>query len=114
MIAHVVLMKPRSDLTTDERAAFVDAFEHAIKSIPSVRSVRVGRRVRHNAGYEETSTDVDFLAAILFDDLDGLQSYLRHPAHQELATRFGQTMSSGMIYDCEVGGLDDLRRWRIP
>ena len=44
----------------------------------------MSRRVRHGAAYELTSPAVDFLAAIVFDDLDGLQAYLRHPAHQEL------------------------------
>lgn len=111
MISHVVLMKPRRDLSATDRTAFLDAFERAVRDIAAVRAVYIGRRVRHGAGYEQTSPDVDFMAIINFDDLDGLQAYLRHPAHQELGARFGQAMSLAMVYDCEVGALGDLTRW---
>lgn len=103
MIAHVVLMKPRPDLSDADRQAFVDAFERAVREIPTVRAVYIGRRVRHGAGYEQTSIDAaDFIASINFADLDGLQAYLRHPAHQELGTRFGQAMASALVYDFEI------------
>src|SRR5947199_5400813 len=46
MVTHVVLMKPRADLSADERRAFVAAFERATREIPSVVAVRVGRRVK--------------------------------------------------------------------
>lgn len=113
MIAHVVLMKPRSDLAAADRQAFVDAFERAAREIPTVRDVYIGRRVRHGAGYEQTSPDAaDYIASINFDDLEGLQTYLRHPAHTELGARFGQVMSAALVYDFEIGDLSmiaDLR-----
>lgn len=109
MIAHVVLMKPRPGLSAADRQAFVDAFERAAREIPTVRGVYVGRRVRHGAGYEQSSPDAaDYIASINFDDLDGLQAYLRHPAHAELGARFGQVMSAALVYDFEVGGLSTL------
>jgi hypothetical protein len=111
MISHVVLMKPRADLSAADRAGFVDAFERAVREIPTVRAVYVSRRIRHGAGYEQTSPDVDFVALINFEDLEGLQTYLRHPAHQELGVRFGQAMQLAMVYDCEVGELAKLREW---
>jgi hypothetical protein len=106
MIAHVVFLKPRADLTTAERQAFLAAFERAIREIPSVRHVRVGRRLLHGAGYEATAPDAaDHLAVIDFDDLEGLQAYLRHPAHQELGVLFSESLSSGWAYDFEIGGM---------
>ena len=102
MIAHVVLMKPRAEMSDADRGAFIDAFEHAVRTIDTVRAVYIGRRVRHGAGYEQTSPDIDFIASINFDDLDGLQAYLRHPAHQQLGARFSQAMSLAMVYDCEI------------
>ena len=111
MISHVVLMKPKPDLAREDRRALVAAFERAVKDIPSVRAVRVGRRVRHGAGYEESALDAgDFFAMIDFDDLAGLQAYLRHPAHQELGALFGQSLSSALVYDFEAGGLELLDR----
>ena len=110
MISHIVLMKPRPDLSAEERLAFVDAFERAIREIDTVRDVRVGKRVTHGAGYEQTSPDAaDYLAVIEFDDLAGLQAYLRHPAHQNLGEHFGRSLSAALVYDFEVGGSERLR-----
>ncbi len=110
MVSHVVLMKPRRDLSATDRTSFVDAFERAVREIPSVRGMRVGRRIVHGAGYEAAAPDsADYIAIIEFDDLAGLQTYLRHPAHAALGTRFGQSLSSTMVYDFEVGGIEALR-----
>ena len=109
MMSHVVLMKPRDGLAAADRRAFIAAFERAVRDIPSVRAVRVGRRVRHGAGYESISPDAaDYLAVIDFDDLAGLQAYLRHPVHVPLAERFGDSLSSASVYDFEMGGLEEF------
>jgi hypothetical protein len=110
MVSHVVLMKPRPDLTAVARTALVDAFERAVREIPTVRDVRIGRRIAHGAGYEASAPDTaDYLAMIDFDDLAGLQAYLRHPAHEQLGAQFGESLSAALVYDFEVGGIDALR-----
>jgi hypothetical protein len=102
-------MKPRADLPLAERQAFVAAFEHALRVIPSVRRVQIGRRVVHGAHYESLVPDAgDYLAVVEFDDLAGLQTYLEHPAHQELGTRFYQVLSSGLMYDYNLGGIETI------
>ena len=109
MISHVVLMKPRIGLTSADRRALVAAFERAVREIPSVRGVRVGRRVTFGAGYESGALDAaDYLAIVDFDDLAGLRSYLQHPAHQELGARFTESLASALVYDFEVGSADAL------
>jgi hypothetical protein len=114
MIAHVVLLKPRADLSLEQREAFVAAFEKAIREIPTVRGVRVGTRVRHGAGYETAAVDAaDFLAIIDFDDLEGLREYLHHPAHAELGELFGASLSAALVYDFAVGGVEDLHSGRF-
>ena len=111
MIAHVVLFRPKPELSTDDRRLLVHAFERAVRDIPSVRSVRVGRRVTHGAGYEQSMPDTgEYLIVIDFDDLEGLQTYLRHPVHEELGTRFYQSLSSALIYDYEAGGVEGLQK----
>jgi hypothetical protein len=103
-------MKPRADLTDVDRAALVAAFERAARAIPTVRAVRIGRRVVHGAAYESSAPDAaDYLAIVDFDDLAGLQTYLRHAAHDELGARFRQSVSAATVYDFEVGGLEALR-----
>ena len=110
MVSHVVLMKARADLSITDRRSLAAAFQHAIREIPTIRSVRVGRRVTHGAGYEQTAPNTaDYLIVIDFDDLDGLQTYLQHPAHEQLGARFNQSLSSALIYDFEVGGLEELK-----
>jgi len=107
MVWHLVLMKPRPGLSPDERRGLVDAFDRACREIPSVRDVRIGRRVTHGAGYEAAAPDAaDYVALLAFDDLAGLQAYLRHPAHEPLGARFGVSLSSAMVYDFEVGGIE--------
>jgi hypothetical protein len=102
MVWHLVLMKPKADLTAEDRRALVDAFDRAVRDIPTVRETRVGRRVIHGAAYETAAPDsADFVVSIGFDDLAGLQTYLQHPAHSELAARFYQSLSSALIYDFE-------------
>jgi hypothetical protein len=110
MVSHVVLMTPRPNLTAAERDLLVDAFERAVREIPSVRGVRIGRRLTHGAGYElAASSAPDYLAVIDFDDLAGLQAYLRHPEHDALGARFGQSLSAALVYDFEMGGVEALR-----
>ena len=105
MVWHLVLMKPRPDLSSGDRQALVDAFNRAVREIPSVREVRMGHRVTHGAAYEASAPDsADFMISIGFDDLAGLQAYLRHPAHEELAARFYQSLSSALVYDFEMDG----------
>lgn len=109
MVWHVVLAQPKPDLTTEERANFLAAFRTAVSAIPSVRGVRVGRRVTHGAGYEAQMPDAaDYVAVIEFDDLRGLQLYLQHPAHGELAAWFARTLRSAQVYDFEETDLDRL------
>ncbi len=109
MISHVVLLKPRADLAARDRRAMVEALQTAVCEIPGIRAVRVGRRLRHGAGYESTALDTaDFVLILDFDDLAGLQAYLRHPAHAALGAHFATSLSSALAYDFETGGVDLL------
>ena len=101
MLWHLVLLKPRANLTTAERRRFGDAFRQAVSVIPSVRAVRFGRRVTHGAGYEQDAPDAA-AAIVEFDDREGLQAYLAHAAHDELAAHFGQFLSAAIVYDFEM------------
>ena len=109
MLTHVVLMKPRADLSSADRQALVDAFQHAMREIPEVRGFRIGRRRVHGAGYEQTALDTaDFFITIDFDGLADLQAYLRHPAHEALGASFNRSLSSALVYDFEMGGVEGL------
>jgi stress responsive alpha/beta barrel protein len=109
VITHLVVAKPRSNLSAGDRQAFVQAVEQALLHIPTVRAVRIGRRVTHGALYERTPPAADFLILIDFDDLAGLQMYLRHPAHEAVSAQFSRLLEWGLVYDFETGDLARLR-----
>jgi hypothetical protein len=111
MITHVVLFRIRPDLSNDEREALLDAFEHAVRHIETVRGVRAGRRESFGAGYERPASEsFEYLIAIDFDDLGGLQHYLQHPAHVELGERFNQACAAAMV--CDFSSTQDVSRAR--
>jgi hypothetical protein len=104
MISHVVLFRPKSDLSHDERERLARAFEYAVQRIPTVRAVRIGKRTAVGAAYEQQqpSNSPDVLIAIDFDDVAGLRTYLEHPAHVELGERFTRASSTTLVFDFDV------------
>lgn len=103
MVVHVVLFRPKATVSPEERKALAQAFENAVRTIPSVRRAQVGRRVRHGAGYEAIpQPDLQYAALLEFDDQTGLQAYLQHPAHPEPGRRFFEVMEEGVVFDYEL------------
>jgi hypothetical protein len=115
VIAHVVLFTPRVDLTARERGDLVRAFSAALENIPSLRRSRVGRRVTHGRPYEQLMREhYEYAAVLEFDDLEGLEAYLEHPAHQELGELFLSAFSAALIYDFELHDAEGLAELREP
>ena len=109
MIVHVVLFRPRPDLSDAHRDAMFRALRSAATQIPTVRDFRVGPRVTHGAAYEALmSQDFPFAAIIEFDDLQGLQAYLRHSQHEALGELFYRLQAAALVYDYEVGRVSNL------
>lgn len=103
MIAHVVLFEPRADLTDAERAQVLDDLQRAAREIPSIRRFRIGRRLRHGLpGYEQAMTNYEYAAILEFDDREGLEAYLRHPAHETAGRHFTASAARALAYDYEV------------
>ena len=104
MISHVVLFRPKSDLSHDEREGLARAFEQAVQRIPTVRAVRIGKRTAVGAAYEQQqpANGPDVLITIDFDDVAGLRTYLEHPAHVELGERFNRASSTALVFDFDV------------
>jgi len=112
MLAHIVLFRPRGDLNDADRDALIEALTKAFDEIPSIRRARIGRRVTHGRPYEQLMrTDYPYLALLEFDNLSGLQSYLAHPTHEQLATRFFAAFEEALMYDYDMA---DLTRSALP
>jgi hypothetical protein len=103
MIAHIVLFKPRADLSADARQRFAELFETALRKIPSIRRARIGRRITHGRGYEALMTvDYQYAAVLEFDDVTGLKAYLEHPAHEQLGAQFFDVFEQALMYDFDI------------
>ena len=112
MLVHIVLFKPRPDLSDTDRHALEAALVSALSGIATIRGFHLGRRVRHGAGYEASMReDPEFAAIVEFDDLDSLKAYLQHPAHQQLGSRFMDAIAASFIYDYEMEDGTSLGRW---
>ena len=103
VIVHVVMFRPRPDLSAAARRNLADTLIAAIRDIPSVKRARVGRRVTHGRPYEHLMrVDYGYAAMLEFDDLDGLNAYLAHPAHEALAARFFESFDEALMYDFDL------------
>ena len=112
MIVHVVLFSPRADLSKADRRGLLDALVAASDEIPSIRSFRVGKRVRHGLpGYEQMMPeDFEFLVIIEVDALEALKGYLMHPSHAAFGAHFTQSSSAALAYDYEMVDVADAMR----
>lgn len=104
MIVHVVLFGLKPGLTDADRNAVREALATAAREIPSVKNLRVGRRVKHSLpGYEQTMTDdYEFAVIIEFDTIQGVKDYLQHPAHAAAGHHFTASLAKALAYDYEI------------
>lgn len=113
MLIHVVLFRPKPAIADADRQAMFEALSTAASQIPTVRRFHVGSRVTHGAPYEHLMPqDFPFVAIVEFDDLDGLQAYLRHPQHERLGGLFYQLQESALAYDYESISAEAIRTSR--
>jgi hypothetical protein len=115
VIAHVVLLAPRPDLSDAERGAAIEALSGAVAKIPDIKRYRIGRRVTHGLpGYEKAMTQHFEVAMLVeFDDLAALRRYLTAPAHIALGHLFSTATSAALAYDFEiVDGAEAATLWQ--
>lgn len=107
MIVHVVLFSPRPDLPAADGAAVLESVAAAAKEIPSIKRLRIGRRVKHSLpGYEQMMRDdYEYSVMIEFDDIAGLKAYLQHPAHAAAGHHFTASASKALAYDYDTADL---------
>ena len=110
MISHVVLFRPRTTLSGDERAALIRALQTAVEGITAIRRATVGTRVLLNRpGYEtQMAEHYEYSAILEFDSEAELRGYLDHPAHTELGRLLFTAADAVLAYDFEAVDLGDL------
>ena len=110
MIAHVVLFRPRTNLSVEERHVLVDALANAINNIPMIRRAHVGRRTVLGRQYDNMNAQqVPYAAILEFDSEADLRAYLDHPAHEKLGEQFYVTSDASLVFDFELVDGDRAR-----
>jgi hypothetical protein len=101
VIAHIVLLQPRPDLTGADRQQALETLSRAAADVPEIRRFRLGRRVKHGLpGYEQAMPhDFEFALIIEVDDVAALTRYLQAPAHTALGDLFYSATSAALAYD---------------
>jgi len=104
VIAHIVLLQPRQDLSEAQRRAALETLTRAAAEMPEIRSFRLGRRVTHGLpGYEQQMTqDYEFALIIEVDDVPALKRYLTAPAHRALGDLFATATAAALAYDYDM------------
>ena len=111
MIAHVVLFSPSPSLGAEQKSAILQGLTQAVRQCPTVRTCRIGRRIRHGLpGYEQRMReDFQYYLLLEFDDVEGLRAYLGHPAHAAIGGFFTSAASASLAYDYEVVELEEAK-----
>lgn len=109
MIAHIVLFRPKSGVTSEQRRSFAQALAAVGRDIGEIKRAFVGRAVDLAVGYQQQlgETTYPYAAVIEFDDTSGLVAYLNHPTHAELGRLFWEFCDATTIVDVETADLDD-------
>ena len=101
MISHVVLFRPRTSLTADQRQTLVTALRRAVEGIPHIKRAMIGKRLLLNRpGYEtQMAEHYEYSAILEFDSEPDLRAYLDHPAHSELGKLLFTSADAVLAYD---------------
>jgi len=101
VIAHIVLLQPRPDLTDAQRADALAQLSKAAAGVPEIRAIRLGRRIKHGLpGYEQLmQQDFEYALIVEVDDVEALKRYLQAPAHAALGDLFYRATSAALAYD---------------
>lgn len=111
MISHIVLFRPKANLSTAERQTLIEALEGAVAGIPSIKRARFGKRLLLNRpGYEtQMAEHYEYLAIFDFETEADLRAYLDHPAHLDLGKLLFTSAEAVLAYDFAAVDPQSLR-----
>lgn len=96
MIRHVAVFRFVPEFTAQQRDEWIALIEDLPRHIPEIRAMSVGKDVLHGPNSHEIAVVADF------DDLDALQVYSTHPAHQKVLDISGPVKASLAVVDFEI------------
>ncbi|HMC87975.1 MAG TPA: Dabb family protein [Gemmataceae bacterium] len=97
---HCVIFHLKKDAPAGEADQLIADAHELLRPIPSVRDLRAGKpAVKEKPDNAKTDYQVGLL--VLFDDVEGLNTYLNHPRHLQYVERHGKhiDMTKLGVYD---------------
>jgi hypothetical protein len=86
--AHVVVFRMKEGAPKDAVENAIADCRELLAKVPSVRSVRAGRPAAKGTP-DVPKMEYDFALLVLFDDADGLKTYIDHPLHRKFVAKHG-------------------------
>lgn len=86
--AHVVIFRMKENAPKDAVEKAIADCHELLAKVPSVRSVRAGRPAAKSTP-DVPKMQYDFALLVLFEDADGLETYIKHPLHLEFIRKHG-------------------------
>jgi len=97
MIRHIAVAKLRPEITDAEIEQIVDDLRRLPAQIEDIVSYEVGLDAL------QTDRSYDFGLVSMFKDFEGLNRYLVHEAHTEVASRLRAASQNMAVVDYEIG-----------
>jgi Stress responsive A/B Barrel Domain len=94
---HTVIFYLKKDAPANEADAIIADTQRLLAKIPSVREIRAGRPADKGSAVVVKDYQVGLL--VLFDDAEGMQTYLDHPLHKEFVSGHEKGFEKVVVYD---------------
>jgi hypothetical protein len=94
---HSVIVYLKKDAPANEADAVLADTQKLLAKIPSVREIRAGRPADKATPIATKDYQVGVL--VLFDDIEGLHTYLDHPLHKEFVSNHDKNFEKVVVYD---------------
>jgi hypothetical protein len=97
---HAVIFHVKKEAPEEEVPALIRDAHELLAKIPSVRELRAGRPAEKGTP-DFAKKDFQVGLLVLFDDFQGLETYLEHPLHQKFLDRHGShvDLEKLQVYD---------------
>jgi len=95
---HTVIVYLKKDTPAEKVATLVADCHNILGKIPTVRGLWAGRPAEKNSP-QFAVTDFQLGLTMLFDDYEGLKTYVDHPAHLKFVETYMPIVEKIQVYD---------------
>ena len=94
---HVVIFQLKKDAGAEATQSLIADSHEMLEKIPTVRGLKVGRPSEKSEGISIKDFQVGLL--VMFDDYDGLKTYIDHEEHKNYVKKHGKNFDKVLVYD---------------